>query len=534
MINSSKEILKIEKLRMKYINQSEWILNGINLQINQGDKFALIGKSGCGKSTLARTILQLFPCKAICEGEIFVAGQSSKSISKAALRKIRGESVGFVFQDPMTRLNPLMTIGDHLLDTLNCQRADKSENWKRHRAYDLLNLVGINSSRFNSYPHEFSGGMRQRIGIALAISLNPKLIIADELTTSLDVHIANQIMSVLNDLCDEFGTSLLLITHDLAMASKWCERMAILDSGVIVEESTSENIIRNPQSLPGKKLIAACRAKEKNTKKFSQSLELALEVQNLRCWYASPTFLWKSKWFKAVDDISFELMKGEMLGIVGASGCGKSSLCRAIVGLTPIRGGEIKINGKNLFDSSGLFFHKNRKMIQMVFQDPQACFNPNMSIFDAIADPLRIHNLIQKKDIVGEIKNLLIQVGLPQSDDFMQKYPFQLSGGQQQRVAIARALALKPKVLICDESISMLDIQVQVEILNLLKSLQKQLRLAILFITHDLLVAKSFCDRILVMHNGKIVEQGLSQNIFSHPLNKETKKLLNASPKLML
>ena len=532
MLNSSNEALRIEALRMRYLNSSNWVLDGLNLKINVGERMALIGSSGCGKSTLAKILLDLLPPESICDGNISIGGKYLGDLDELRSPQVRGRSIGLVFQDPMTRLNPLMTIGDHLIDTLQAHPKAKTYQWRIQRAYELLDLVGLNSVRFNAYPHEFSGGMRQRLGIALAIALEPPLLIADEPTTSLDVVIANQIMSKLSRLCDELGTSLLLISHDLALAAKWCHRTAILDQGRIVEEDSSLIILTNPKSKMGKQLVNAVRKREGEYRKKLSPSKIIFQVENLRCWHSLPDWPWKFNWHKAVEDITFTLSAGETLGIVGASGCGKSTLCRALMGLLPLRGGSVKLNGKSLFNLKGEFFRKKRQEVQMVFQDPLACLNPKMLISDIIADPLLIHNLCNKSHAKEKARELLSKVGLDPPELFQNRYPQDLSGGQQQRVVIARALALKPKVLICDECVSMLDAEIQVDILNLLSNLQKELGLGILFVTHDLLVANGFCDRLIVMDKGRIIEEGSSQAIFLSPKHADTKKLVSACPKL--
>tara|TARA_Y100001968_G_C19441886_1_gene762996 strand:+ start:1981 stop:3591 length:1611 start_codon:yes stop_codon:yes gene_type:complete len=534
MLNYSKKALIIDNLRMRYFNSPNWVLDGLNLKIDNGERKALIGSSGCGKSSLAKVLLNLLPPESICEGNIFFADKPRKQFDELSFQEIRGNAVGLVFQDPMTRLNPLMTIGDHVIDTLYSSKIKTTYQWKINRAYELLDLVGLDTARFHAYPHEFSGGMRQRLVIALAIALEPSLLIADEPTTSLDVVIANQIMSRLSRLCDDLGMSLLLISHDLTLAGKWCDNIAILDEGKIVEESSSSIILTSPQSVVGKKLVTASKDIESRYRNKQSSSEIVLEVENLRCWHSLSSWPWKLNWIKAVDGISFTLSAGETLGIVGTSGCGKSTLCRALMGLLPLRGGSVMLYGNNLFNFKGVLYRRRRQEIQMVFQDPLACLNPKMLIGDAIADALLIHNLCNKSQAKEKTREVLRQVGLNPPEFFQNRYPQDLSGGQQQRVVIARALILNPKVLICDESVSMLDTEIQVDILNLLHELQKELGLAILFVTHDLLVANGFCDRLIVLDRGHILEEGPSDQIFHSPSEPFTKTLVSACPTLPL
>ena len=533
MPSSSGQILELNQLRMRYPRSTDWTLDGLNLSIKAGERLALVGPSGCGKSTVARVVLQLLPPGSICNGGLKLAGQDPRPLKQNQLRQLRGESVGLVFQDPMTRLNPLMTVGQHLLDTLKAHRRESSTSWRKQRAEELLEQVGIGVNRFRAYPHEFSGGMRQRLAIALAIALNPPLVIADEPTTSLDVAVAGQIMAELSNLCEELGSALLLISHDLAMAARWCERMAILDNGRMVEEGLSHELLTNPQSAIGNRLVNAARAREGgNTPARPDATAVAMEINNLRCWHAMGGWPWAPTWLKAVDGVSFQLRAGESLGVVGASGCGKSTLCRALMGLTPIRGGQVHLQGQNLLSLQGQRLRQARQALQMVFQDPLACLNPQMTIGEAIADPLLIHGLASRAEAKQIGRRLLEQVGLNPAEVYQNRLPRELSGGQQQRVAIARALALKPKVLICDESVSMLDAEIQAEVLALLRQLQKQLGLAMVFITHDLSVASGFCHRVIVLDKGRIVEEGPGKQLLDKPQASITRTLVEACPRL--
>ena len=536
MTNSSTQPLAIEELKMRYPNSYDWILDGLNLRIEEGERLALIGSSGCGKSTVARAIMHLLPSGSVCQGNVFLSGQSLRGLDLSELQQLRGESVGLVFQDPMTRLNPLMTVGNHLIDTLCAHRPEKSFEWQKQRSEELLDKVGIHPGRFHSFPHEFSGGMRQRLVIALAIALNPPLVIADEPTTSLDVCVASQIMTELAGLCDDLGTALLFISHDLALAGRWCDRIAILDEGRIREESSSSMLLNQPQSEIGQRLVSAAKLREVNGSKSIpiQKIDPVIEVERLRCWHSLPSWPWQCNWLKAVDDVSFVIPRGETLGVVGASGCGKSTLCRALIGLVPIRGGWVKLDGQDLLNLHGSQLIKTRRSIQMVFQDPLACFNPKMNIEEAISDPLLIHNVCNKAKAKEKTRDLLIQVGLCPPEYFQKRFPHELSGGQLQRVAIARALSLSPKVLICDESVSMLDPEIQSEILMLLKELQLKFGLSILFVTHDLSLASGFCDRLIVLNQGRIIEEGPGQRIFKEPKMSFTQQLVDACPSLPL
>mgnify|MGYP001322607874 CR=1 FL=1 len=532
MSSSLGDVLNIQDLKVRYPNSRKWVLNGFNLNISAGERLALIGSSGSGKSTVAKALMQILPSGSRCEGQLLLVGKELLNLNDLELEKARGELLGLVFQDPMTRLNPLMTIGDHLLDTLKAHNSRQTSLSLRARAEELLEKVGLNPARFDAYPHEFSGGMRQRVAIALAIALNPPLIIADEPTSSLDVAVANQVMSELSRLCDELGSSLLLISHDLALASRWCQRMAIIQEGAVIEEGYTNDVLGSPKSFLGKRLVAAAKAIEAKAENETSNSEVILEVDRLRCWYSVGNMPWEVNWIKAINEVSFSLRFGETLGLVGVSGCGKSTLSRALLGLLPIRGGEVKLLGKTLINSTKKFNQKSKQLMQMVFQDPFASLNPKMTVLEIVSDPILIHQLSTYAKAKEKTRRLIEQVGLMPPEDFLNRMPNQLSGGQQQRVAIARALALNPKVLICDESVSMLDAEVQGEILTLLRSLQRKLGLAILFITHDLSVAHSFCERIIVLDQGKIIEEGLANQVFTKPASPVSRKLVRACPRI--
>ena len=532
MNNSSKEVLKINKLKATYPNSSVYVLNGLDLNMNEGDRLALVGSSGCGKSTVAKAVMQLFPNGCDCKGEILVNGKNVLELDKTLLQTIRGKEVGLIFQDPMSRLNPLMTVGDHLVDTFRAHNNFAPNNYLVKKAKILLEKVGIDPSRFNSFPHQFSGGMRQRIAIALAISLKPSLIIADEPTTSLDTIVADQIMSELSLLCDEIGTALLLISHDLSMACKWCNKIAILDSGKIVESGKIKEIVCNPKTDIAKRLVKSFRILEGSEREMINNKTEVLRVNNLRCWHDIGGWPFNSFWLKAVNEVTFSLYEGEALGIVGPSGCGKSTLCRALTGLLPTRGGSILFLGKNISTCKSKTLKNFRKYVQIIFQDPCACLNPKMSVIDAIIDPILIHKLLNRSQAREKARNLLRLVGLTPTSMYEKRLPSQLSGGQQQRVVIARALALSPKILICDESVSMLDAEIQAEVLELLTSLQEKLKLSMVFITHDLSVAAGFCHRVLVINKGKIIEENSGKNLIDNPQKYLTKKMVKACPKM--
>ena len=520
----SPPVLQLEDLVVAYPGSADPTLDGLTLSLQRGERLALVGPSGCGKSTVARAVLGLLPEGSRSQGRLELMGSDPRRLRRGALNRLRGEAVGLVFQDPMTRLNPLISIGDHLRDTLSAHGAQAA------RAEELLQRVGIGPERMNSYPHQFSGGMRQRVAIALAMALQPPLVIADEPTTSLDVAVAGQVMAELTALCQEAGSALLLITHDLAMAGRWCQRMAVMQDGRLLEEASASEVLLQPQQPLTQRLVAAARQREGGATPQAPATPVVLELHQLRCWHRLGGWPWQPQWLRSVDGISLRLHAGETLGIVGPSGCGKSTLCRALMGLNPVRGGEVMLQGRDLRRLQGQDLRQARQRLQMVFQDPLACLNPAMTVIDAVADPLLIHGLASQSQAREQARTVLASVGLDAS--LVQRLPRQLSGGQQQRVAIARALVLQPAVLLCDESVSMLDAEVQAEVLQLLRQLQQQLGVAILFVTHDLGVASGFCHRVVVLDQGRIVEEGPGDVMLKAPAAAITRELVEACPRL--
>ena len=540
--------LQIRDLVVHYPGAAQPTLAGLTLELAAGQSLALVGPSGCGKSTVARAVLQLLPPGSRCAGTLQLAGQDPRRLPQGALRRLRGEAVGLVFQDPMTRLNPLLTIGEHLADTLAAHRFNHRPAHQhahrpngrgrriRERATALLARVGIDPERYGSYPHEFSGGMRQRLAIALAMALEPPLVIADEPTTSLDVAVAAQVMAELSGLCREAGSALLLISHDLALAGRWCEQIAVLDQGRLIEQAPAGQLLTAPTSPLAQRLVSRARAREGSQRPAPAAGEPLLQIEGLRCWHALAggawSLPWQRRWLKAVDGVSLQLQRGETIGLVGASGCGKSTLCRALMGLAPVRGGRVRLQGRDLLQLQGPELRRARRAIQMVFQDPLACLNPQMRVGDAVADPLLIHGLAGRGEARQRARELLAAVGLEPPEAYVQRLPRQLSGGQQQRVAIARALILEPQVLLCDESVSMLDAEVQADVLALLRHLQERLGLGMLFVTHDLAVASGFCHRVIVLDGGRIVEEGPGGQLLSQPRAAITRTLVAACPRL--
>lgn len=550
-------LLSIETLRVGYATSSAeeetWAVDDVSFILQPGERMGLVGESGCGKSTLGRAAMRLLPQSTRIEGQVIFQGRSVFDMTAEQLRKFRGEAVALIFQDPMTRLDPLMTIGNHCLETLKAHSTQLSNLQAKEKAIATLQKVNIPPERWNQYPHEFSGGMRQRVAIALALLLNPKLIVADEPTTSLDVTVSAQILQELTRLCAEENMGLLLISHDLAMVAEYCDRIGVMYQGKMVETGLSKEVFQNPQHEYTRSLLQAAlhiqtfstdenadTAEELSTSLNEKSSNVTplLTIKELKQHYTiEPNFIERifkgqGQTIKAVDGINLELYSGEILGLVGESGCGKSTLSRTILQLIRPTGGKVEFLGKELTSLSRQQVRSQRRQMQMIFQDPHACLNPTMTVGQNIADPLIIHNIADAGAAKEQVLWMLDKVGLNPSEMYYQRYPSDLSGGQQQRVAIARALITRPKLVICDEPVSMLDASVQSQVLDLMLELKEEFDLTYLFITHDLWLARFLCDRIAVMNNGKIVELGATQEIFSNPQHPYTKTLLAAAPLL--
>ena len=539
-------ILSVANLRVAYPRQSQqgtsWAVDNVSFELKPGEKMGLVGESGCGKSTIGRAIMRLLPKGSQVEGKAVFQDKSVFELNQTELRQFRGEVVALVFQDPMTRLDPLMTIGDHCLETLKAHQPQLSNSAAKQLAIETLETVKIPANRWGQYPHEFSGGMRQRVAIALALLLNPKIIVADEPTTSLDVTVSAEILDELTRLCSEREMALLLISHDLAMIGEYCDRIAVMYHGKMVETGQVKSILYQPQHQYTKSLLNAAlllQAVEDQPEDSSSETDPILEVKNLKQHFTLETNLLqqlfsaeKATVIKAVDDISFDLYPGEILGLVGESGCGKSTLSRTILQLLKPTAGKVAFLGQDLTAMSPQVMRSQRRQLQMVFQDPLACLNPLMKIGDSIADPLLIHKLATPAEAKQQVAIMLNKVGLTPVEEYFPRYPKELSGGQQQRVAIARALITKPKLVICDEPVSMLDATVQTQVLELMLALKAEFNLTYLFITHDLWVARFFCDRIAVMNTGKIVEIDTTEKIFTQAQHPYTQKLLSAAPLL--
>lgn len=548
----SETLFSVENLKVAYPQRQgeeiNWAIDGVSFSLQPGERMGLVGESGCGKSTLGRAVMRLLPQGSQVAGKVVFQGKSVLDMTPEEVRKFRGEVVALVFQDPMTRLDPLMTIGDHCLETLKAHAPELTTKEAKERAIATLAKVKIPASRWYQYPHEFSGGMRQRVAIALALLLQPKLIVADEPTTSLDVTISAEILQELTRLCSEENMALLLISHDLAMVAEYCDRIGVMYFGKMVETGPTEKVFRRPEHPYTQSLLNAAlhiqnidevSADHISTHQPPATLPSPLlRVRELKKHYIiepnliERLFQKQGQTIKAVDGINLELYRGEILGLVGESGCGKSTLSRTILQLITPTSGSVEFAGTELTKLSRKEMRSQRRHMQMIFQDPHACLNPAMTVGENIADPLLIHGLANPEQAKTQVLAMLERVGLTPSETYYQRHPSDLSGGQQQRVAIARALITRPQLVICDEPVSMLDASVQSQVLDLMLELKQEFDLTYLFITHDLWLARFLCDRIAVMNGGQIVEIGDTKEIFQNPQHEYTQKLLAAAPLL--
>jgi peptide/nickel transport system ATP-binding protein len=506
-------------------------LKGISFSIGAGEILGLVGESGAGKSIAGLSILGLLPTNAVASGVIRFGGRDLLGLDERALCAIRGSEIGFIFQEPALALNPLMTIGDQIAESVRLHKSLPRKE-ARAAARAVLDRVGLPEPEFSlgRYPHELSGGQRQRVAIAIAIVCEPKLLIADEPTTALDVTTQAQILTLLKSLVDETGMSLILISHDLAVVSQMADRIAVMKSGEIVEHGPAQSVLRTPSQDYTKTLIASA-VLEPLTHRH-QAADVLLEVRDLRREYAAPRGGWRKKASKvAVDGVSLRIGKGERVGLVGESGSGKSSLLRMILALDRPQSGEVFLSGRSFSWARGSDMRTMRRRIQAVFQDPYGSFDPRMRVGDIVAEPL----YLLESDPSGPSQNdrvakMLERVGLSAAD--AQRYPHQFSGGQRQRIAIARALIIEPEIVVLDEAVSALDNTVRAQILSLLTDLSSRLNLSYLFVSHDLGVVRAVTDRVMVMQNGMIVEEGDTEKVFAAPSHPYTRSLLAATPRL--
>lgn len=560
------KILEIKNLSLSFAENE--ILKKINFSVQKGKIIGIVGESGSGKSITALNIMGLLPESAKVSDESQILFNSSKGkidlmkISKEEHRKYRGNEIGMIFQEPMTSLNPSLRCGEQVEESIRLHLKLNTTEAKK-RVIELFNKVLLPDPEriYRSYPHQLSGGQRQRVMIAMAISCEPKVLIADEPTTALDVTVQRAILNLIKDLQKESQMSCLFISHDLGVIAEICDEVIVMFRGEIVEHGSVEQIFNSPKESYTKGLIA-CRPlldirykkmptiadflkDENHQAEVYSSIERSefhteiyqhppiLEVRNLsKYFYSKPSFFGKEKLsVKAVDDMNFKVYPGETLGLVGESGSGKTTLSRTILLLEKPTRGEIFYKGKDITLFSKEEVRRLRKEIQIIFQDPYSSLNPRMTIGEILVSPMEVHKMyVNKKERLERAGDLLEKVGLNRSD--LMKYPHEFSGGQRQRVGIARALAVEPKFIICDESVSALDVSVQAQVLNLLNDLKDEFGLTYIFISHDLAVVKFMSDQLLVMQHGKQMELDDADEIYANPKTTYTKELIEAIPKL--
>ncbi len=518
-------LLKVKDLSLKIGNSQ--ILSDIDLQVDKGEILGVIGESGSGKSMTALSIMQLLPEGADTAGSVQLDGAELLEKNEAELCALRGNDMGMIFQEPMSALNPVKTIGEQVAETA-LVHGGVSRAEAKAIARQTLDRVELPANQFplTRYPHELSGGQRQRVVIAMAIALRPRLLIADEPTTALDVTTQAQILTLLRRLVEEDGMGLMLITHDLAVVADMADHIAIMQKGVVVEAGETLSVFRHMRHPYSKALFEASNHQPKRAPGREVREENVLEVSGVVRDYPGKriSLFKKPEPFRAVDGVSFTISKRENVGLVGESGCGKSTLTRAILGLEAVQGGEIELFGKHVGPGMASAL---RAGVQVVFQDPYGSFNPRWKVEKLVAEPF---HLLAKPpaDRRARVAEALRDVGMEPSD--MDKYIHEFSGGQRQRIAIARALILRPELIVLDEAVSALDVSIRAQILDLLADLSDRLGISYLFISHDLSVVRAITDRVLVMKQGKIVEEGESEEVFNNPKHPYTKELIAATP----
>lgn len=561
-MSSQKPLLSIRDLSVSFGKKTtvKEVVHGVSFDVFEHEIVGVVGESGSGKSVTSLSVMGLLPKKNTSfSGEIYFEDRNLLTLSSGEFRRLRGNKIGMIFQEPMSALNPAMKCGPQVSEILRIHLKMTASESKRE-VISLFNQVKLPRPKeiYNSYPHQISGGQMQRVMIAMAIACKPKLLIADEPTTALDVTVQKEILLLLKSIQAETGMAMIFISHDLNLVSEIADRVVVMYRGNIVEKARTADLFLNPraeytkallasrpslenrlQVLPTiasiaentfeKKEISAAERARKHKKLYTK--EPILEVENLKKYYVSNAGLFsKKEEVKAVNDVSFAVFEGETLGLVGESGCGKSTLGKTILQLEKPTGGRIKFYGKELTTLSSTEIRRLRKEIQIIFQDPYASLNPRLSVGNAILEPMEVHRLIRsKKEGKEKVLDLLNRVGLDES--FYNRYPHELSGGQRQRIGIARTIAVSPKLIICDESVSALDISVQAQVLNLLNELKEDFGFTYIFISHDLAVVKFMADQLLVMNEGKIEELGDADEIYSNPKKAYTKRLIDAIPK---
>ncbi len=556
-------LLSVENLSISFLSDGieKTVINDSSFQLYKNEILGIVGESGSGKSISTLAILGLLPKRIskIINGHIYFENQDVTQLSSKAFQHIRGNAIAMIFQEPMSSLNPSMTCGKQVREII-LQHTKLSKSEAKSETLSLFEKVKLPLPEriFDAYPHEISGGQKQRVMIAMAIACKPKILIADEPTTALDVTVQKEIILLLKQLQADEGMSIIFISHDLALVSEIAHRVLVMYKGDIVEQGNTTDIFNHPKHIYTKALLSSKPSLNERLKRLPTIKDYMenrpeadvitdndrqekhavlyaqpplLEVKNVEKAYISKLgWFGKTKVFKAVDDVSFKLYKGETLGLVGESGCGKSTLANAILQLDKATSGEIIYNGVDITTLSKNEVRALRKDIQIIFQDPYASLNPRITVGNAIMEPMKVHGIgVNDKERKEIVLDILQKVGL--STEFFNRYPHEFSGGQRQRIGIARAIALQPQLIICDESVSALDISVQAQVLNLLNDLKENFNFTYIFISHDLAVVKYMSDQLIVMNKGKIEEMADADSIYQNPKQAYTQKLIHAIPK---
>jgi len=535
------DLIRVRDLTVSFKTRHEAILavDRLNFELKENEILGIVGESGSGKSQTVLSIMGLLETNGLATGEANFHGVNLLSLSMSELNRIRGKEIGMIFQDPMSSLNPYITIGSQMSQIL-AQHTDLTKKEREEKCVEMLDLVGITNpkKRFDGYSFELSGGMRQRVMIASALLTSPKLLIADEPTTALDVTVQEKILDLILEVRDRFHMSVILITHDLGVVARTCEKVLVMKQGRLQEKGELNQIYYSPESeytrelLNKSKQINLVDSKDlKKGEKTAYEENKLVEAEEVRVLFDLPKegLFAPRELIAAVDGVSAEILEGEIIGVVGESGSGKSTFSRTILGLQKVTSGELQVLGQNLNSQKTSVAKALRKRMQVVFQDPYSSLNPRMTIEEILLEPLFVFFSDQDRSVqFDRIRDVLVEVGL--DEHFLGRYPHELSGGQCQRVAIARALLPIPELLVCDEAVSALDASVRAEIIDLLVRLKNDRGLTILFIAHDLAVVRKICDRVIVMEKGKIVEQGDTETVFKNPKEEYTRNLISSVP----
>jgi microcin C transport system ATP-binding protein len=525
----SAPLLQIDMLTVRF--GASTVVNDVSFSIAAGEKFALVGESGSGKSITALSVLRLVDA-ATTTGSIRFGGEELTAKSEREMRGIRGARIGMIFQEPMTALNPLYTVGNQIAEVLALHEALRP-NAARARVIELLQRTGIPDpeAKVDAYPHQLSGGQRQRAMIAMALACRPQLLICDEPTTALDVTIQAQILALLDELQREMGMALLFITHDLNLVRRFTHRVGVMERGRLVESGNTAEVFDRPQHPYTQRLLAS--RPQRVVQPVADDAALLIDARDVAVRFPIPQGWFRKRWFEAVRSATLQLRRGETLGIVGESGSGKTTLGMALLALQDIAGGEVRLDGQRIDDADRATLRAMRRRMQVVFQDPFAALSPRLTVGQIVGEGLGLHRPeLSAAERDAMVLQMLDEVGLSERSgvaQVLQRYPHEFSGGQRQRIAIARAVVLRPEVLVLDEPTSALDVSVQQQVLALLADLQRRYGLSYLFISHDLAVVRAMSHRVLVMKDGDVIEQGEAQALFDAPQQAYTRDLLAAA-----